>query len=44
MLKAAALQGWIDEKKTVIESIIAFRRAGAHGIITYHAKQIAKWL
>lgn len=44
MVKAAALNGWIDEKKVVLESIYAMRRAGADIIITYHAKDIAKWL
>ncbi len=44
MLKAAAAQNWLDEKKTVLETMIAFRRAGAAGIITYYAKQIAQWL
>lgn len=44
MLKAAAQQNWLDEKKVVLESTIAFRRAGASGIITYYAKQIAEWL
>lgn len=44
MVKAAALNGWIDEKKVVFESIYAMRRAGADIIITYHAKDIGKWL
>lgn len=43
MVKAAALNGWIDEKKVVMESMYAMRRAGADIIITYHAKDIAKW-
>ena len=44
MIKAASMNGWIDEKKIVIENIYAMRRAGADIIITYHAKDIAKWL
>ena len=44
MLKAAAQNGWLDEKETVLESMIAFKRAGADGILTYYAKDIAQWL
>ncbi len=44
MIKAAALQGWIDEKKIVLESMLAFKRAGADLIITYYALEIAAWL
>ena len=44
MIKAAANNGWLDEKDTVMESILAFKRAGADGILTYYAKQIAEWL
>lgn len=44
MLKAAAAQGWIDEEKAVLESLIAFKRAGCDGILTYYAKQAAIWL
>ncbi len=44
MIKAAAINGWIDEKAAVLESITAIKRAGAKIIITYHAKQIAQWL
>jgi porphobilinogen synthase len=44
MIKAAALNGWLDEKKIVIETLTAFRRAGADLIITYHAKEAAIWL
>ncbi len=44
MIKAAAQKGWIDEKKIVLESLIAFRRAGADLIITYFAPQAAEWL
>lgn len=41
MLKAAAQNGWLDEKATVMESLIAFKRAGADGILTYFAKDVA---
>lgn len=44
MVKAAALNGWIDEKRVVFETMIAFRRAGAQSVITYHATDIARWL
>jgi len=44
MLKAAAQNGWLDEKAVVMESMIAFKRAGADGILTYFAKDIAQWL
>lgn len=44
MLKAAAQADWLDEKKTVIESLIAIKRAGADAILTYYAKQVAHWL
>lgn len=44
MIKAAANNGWIDEKGAVLESITAIKRAGAKIIITYFAKQIAGWL
>ncbi|MDR3478890.1 MAG: porphobilinogen synthase [Gammaproteobacteria bacterium] len=44
MLKAAALQGWLDERASVMESLIAMRRAGADAILTYYAKQVAGWL
>ena len=44
MLKAAALNGWLAEKKVVIESLLAFRRAGADGVLTYFALQTAQWL
>lgn len=44
MVKAASQNGWIDEKKIVIENMYAFKRAGADIIITYHAKDIAKWI
>jgi porphobilinogen synthase len=44
MVKAAAKMGWIDEKRTVMEMMIGFRRAGADMIITYWAKEVAAWL
>ena len=44
MIKAAAERGWLDEKKIVLETLTAFRRAGADLIITYHAKEAAEWL
>ncbi len=44
MLKAAAQNGWLDEKATVLESLLAFKRAGADGILTYYAKDAARWL
>ncbi|GAW93604.1 porphobilinogen synthase [Calderihabitans maritimus] len=44
MVKAAAAQGWIDEKKVVLELLTSMKRAGADMILTYHAKDVAKWL
>ncbi len=44
MLKAAALNGWLDEKQTVLESLLAFKRAGADAILTYFAKSAAMWI
>lgn len=44
MMKAAALNGWIDEKRVVMESMTAMKRAGAKMIITYYALDIARWL
>jgi len=44
MVKAAAEKGWLDEKRVVLETLTAIRRAGADTIITYHAKDVAKWL
>lgn len=44
MLKAAAAQGWLDEKAVVLESLMSFRRAGADGILTYFALDAAKYL
>lgn len=44
MLKAAAANGWLDEKACVLEALTACKRAGADGILTYFAKQAAGWL
>ncbi|PSN19921.1 porphobilinogen synthase [filamentous cyanobacterium CCP5] len=44
MVKAAALNGWIDEKKVVMETMTGFKRSGADLILTYHAKDVARWL
>lgn len=44
MLKAAADNGWLDEKKVVLESLLGFKRAGCDGILTYYAVDAARWL
>jgi porphobilinogen synthase len=44
MLKAAALNGWMDERSTVLESLTSIKRAGASSIVTYYAKEAAGWL
>jgi porphobilinogen synthase len=44
MLKAAALNGWLDEQATVLESLLACKRAGVDAILTYYAKDAARWL
>ena len=44
MVKAAAANGWIDEKRIVLESLTSMKRAGADIIITYHAIDVAKWI
>jgi porphobilinogen synthase len=44
MLKAAAMNGWLDEKQVVLESLLAFKRAGSDAILTYYAKSVAQWL
>ena len=44
MLKAAASNGWMDERPVVIEAMLCMKRAGADGILTYYAKQAATWL
>ncbi|HIB28337.1 MAG TPA: porphobilinogen synthase [Candidatus Thioglobus sp.] len=43
-IKAASQNGWIDEKKVVLETLLCFKRAGSDAILTYYAKQAAKWL
>ncbi|MNV21903.1 Delta-aminolevulinic acid dehydratase [compost metagenome] len=44
MLKAAVANGWLDERSCVMETMIGFKRAGADGVLTYYAPQIARWL
>lgn len=44
MIKAAAANGWLDEQKTVMESLICLKRAGADLIITYFAESVCRWL
>ena len=44
MLKAAALQGWLDERRAVMEALTSIARAGADMTITYYAKDVARWL
>ncbi|MDH5228615.1 MAG: porphobilinogen synthase [Gammaproteobacteria bacterium] len=44
MLKAASQNGWLDEKAVVLEAMVSMKRAGADGILTYYAKDIAQWL
>jgi porphobilinogen synthase len=44
MVKAAARNGWIDEQRVVMEILTSIQRAGAGVILTYHAKDAAKWL
>lgn len=44
MLKAASANGWLDEKKVVLEAMMCFKRAGADGVLTYYARDIARWL
>jgi len=44
MIKAAAQNGWLDEKQVVLESLLAFKRAGSDAILTYYAKSVAQWL
>jgi len=43
-IKAASQNSWIDEKKVTLETLLSFKRAGADAILTYYAKQAAKWL
>jgi porphobilinogen synthase len=44
MLMAAAQNGWLEERKVIVESLLAFKRAGADGVLTYFALQVARWL
>ena len=44
MLKAACQNGWLDEKAAVLEVLMAFKRAGADGVLTYFALDAARWL
>ncbi len=44
MLKAAAKNGWLNEKECVLEALLSFKRAGADAILTYFALDAAKWL
>ena len=44
MVKAAAAQGWIDERRVVMESLLSLKRAGADMVITYHALDAARWM
>ncbi|KAK9811753.1 hypothetical protein WJX72_009529 [[Myrmecia] bisecta] len=44
MLKAAALKGWLDEREAVLEALLSMRRAGSDLILTYYAKDAAKWM
>lgn len=44
MLSAAIENGWLDERAAIMESLLCFKRAGADGILTYFAKQVAEWL
>jgi len=44
MVKAAAANGWLDERAVVLEALTGIRRAGADLVVTYHAKDAAGWL
>jgi porphobilinogen synthase len=44
MLKAAAQNGWLDERACALEALVAFKRAGADGVLTYFALDAARWL
>ena len=44
MLKAAAQNGWLDERSCVLEAMLCFKRAGADGVLTYYAMDVARWL
>ncbi|AFL74969.1 porphobilinogen synthase [Thiocystis violascens] len=44
MLKAASMNGWLNEKSVVLEALLSMKRAGADGVLTYYAKDVARWL
>jgi porphobilinogen synthase len=44
MLMAASQQGWLDKRAVVMESLLSIKRAGADGILSYFAKEVASWL
>ena len=44
MLKAAFANGWLEERACTLESLLAFKRAGADGVLTYFALQVGRWL
>src|SRR5699024_12673343 len=44
MVEAAAANGWVDRDRVVLESLLAFRRAGASTVLTYYAREVARWL
>jgi porphobilinogen synthase len=44
MIKAAAENGWLDEKSAVLESLLCFKRAGAAGVLSYFTKNVIDWL
>ena len=44
MIKAASQNGWLDHDKTMMEAILAFKRAGADGVLTYFARDVARLL
>jgi porphobilinogen synthase len=44
MVKAAAMKGWIDERRITLEILTSIKRAGADMILTYHARDVARWL
>ncbi len=44
MIKAAAANGWLDEQAVVLETMMAFRRAGCDGVLSYYAKDVAEWI
>lgn len=44
MMKAAVERGWLNEKDAVLEALLSFKRAGADAILTYYAKDAARWM